>query len=136
VPLSRIASHFELSERQARRDVAMLVESVEGVRTVIVEGRSAVVADADDVVRLDARERMLLSSLASLAEQLGPGALGEEVRAALHKLALSAREEREQPTTLVAAPTQTAAPMASMALSVRYCGHLEPRLAIVLSSVM
>ena len=108
VPLSRIASHFELSERQARRDVAMLVESVEGVRSVIVEGRSAVVADADDVVRLGARERMLLASLAGLAEQLGPGALGEEVRAALHKLALSAREEREQPTTLVAAPMQAA----------------------------
>lgn len=108
VPLTRIASQFGLSERQARRDVAMLTESVEGVRSVIVEGRSAVVSEAAGVVRLEVRERALLASLAGLAEQLGAGSLGDEVRAAVHKLALSAREEREHPVTLVAAPVASA----------------------------
>ncbi len=104
VPLARIASQFALSERQARRDVAMLTDSVEGVRSVIVDGRSAVVSDGAGEVRLGVRERVLLASLGGLAQQLGDGALGDEVRATLNKLALTAREEREQTTTVVAAP--------------------------------
>jgi predicted DNA-binding transcriptional regulator YafY len=108
VPLARIAAHFGLSERQARRDVAMLTESVQGVRSVIVDGRSAVVAEAPGLVRLDVRERVLLTSLAGLAHQLGGGVLGDEMRAAVNKLALTAREEREHPITLVAAPVALA----------------------------
>ncbi|MBX7196331.1 MAG: HTH domain-containing protein [Sandaracinaceae bacterium] len=107
VPLARIAAQFELSERQARRDVAMLAESGHA-RSVIVEGRSAVAAAGPEPVSLTPRERVLLGSLGVLAAQLGGGAVGEELRAALHKLALSAREEREHPATLVAAPVPPA----------------------------
>lgn len=108
VSLAKLASEFGLSERQARRDIAMLVEAGHKVKTVLVDGRSAVVATEPELVRLSARERGLLGSLGALAAQLGPGAVGEELRAALHKLALSAREEREQPPTLVAARVPTA----------------------------
>jgi predicted DNA-binding transcriptional regulator YafY len=104
VPLARIASQFGLSERQARRDVSMLAEAGHGVRTVIVEGRSAIVSTEPDSVALTARERVLVASLGGLAALLGPGRVGEELRAALHKLALSAREERDEPVTFVAAP--------------------------------
>ncbi len=115
VPLARIASQFGLSERQARRDVSMLAEAGHGVRTIIVEGRSAVVSTEPDALQLTARERMLLAGLGGLAAQLGPGAVGEELRGALHKLALSAREEREEPVTLVPAPL----PLASAGLGER-----------------
>ncbi len=114
LPLARIAARFELSERQARRDVAMLVEAGHGLRTILLEGRSAVeTTDAEGAVQLSARERVLLSSLAPLAAQLGQGALGDEVRAALHKLALPARLEVESPATVVAGPSQTASPATS-----------------------
>lgn len=104
VPLTRIAAHFGLSERQARRDVAMLTEAGHGVTAVIVEGRSAVMASASDVVRLTPRERALLSSLAGVAGQLGHGALHGELGAALQKIALGAREERLEPATVISGP--------------------------------
>lgn len=107
VPLARIAAQFDLSERQARRDVSMLAEG-HGVRTIIVEGRSAVIATEAESVPLSARERMLLVSLGGLAAQLGPGSVGDEVRAVLHRLAPSADEERALPTTLVPAPVTLA----------------------------
>jgi predicted DNA-binding transcriptional regulator YafY len=104
VPLARIASQFGLSERQARRDVSMLADAGHGLRTIIVDGRSAVLATEAGSVELTPRERMLLASLGGLAAQLGPSSVGDELRAALHKLALSAREELEEPVTFVPAP--------------------------------
>lgn len=109
VPLARVAAQFGLSERQARRDVAMLAEA--GVRMTLVDGRSAVECDdGDEGVRLTPRERMLLASLAPLAAQLGPGALGDELREALAKLALPPRLAEGTPITLAGGPAPLASP--------------------------
>lgn len=105
VALARIAAELGVSERQARRDVAMLADASPGVRSTLLDGRSAVELVEPDTVRLTLRERTLLAGLASFADQLGPGALGDELRAAMHKLALSAREEERCPASVVAGPS-------------------------------
>ncbi len=69
VPLARIASQFALSERQARRDVAMLAESGHA-RSVIVEGRSAVVGTEPEAVRLIDRVELAIRVRHELRVQL------------------------------------------------------------------
>lgn len=104
VLLSRIAAVLDVSERQVRRDLAVLTEAGYPVRTSLVEGRSAVESLArDTTVELTARERQLLLSLAPLSACLGPSALGAEVQAALEKLS-SVRDDDPAPT-VVAGPT-------------------------------
>ncbi len=105
VALARIAAELGVSERQARRDVSMLADAGHGVRATLLEGRSAVEIAEVDTVKLSLRERTLLASLASMGDQLGPGAVGDELRAALNKLALSAQEEQLCPATVLSGPT-------------------------------
>jgi predicted DNA-binding transcriptional regulator YafY len=114
VSLARIAAMLDVSERQVRRDLAVLVEAGHPLRTSIVDGRSAVESlEREPSPRLTSRERQLLGSLGSLAAYLGPSALGAELGAALDKLARAA-DDGPAPT-LVAGPT----PQASAAVAER-----------------
>jgi predicted DNA-binding transcriptional regulator YafY len=107
VPLLRIASMLDVSERQVRRDVAVLVEAGHPMRIAIVDGRSAVESlERETTVALSARERQLLASLGALVASVGPGALGAELRAALDKLSNS--RDDEDPPTIVAGPAHAA----------------------------